>query len=41
MGKPCVSGCEALTVDRRTKAATLAGKPIKEGDLITIDGTSG
>jgi pyruvate,orthophosphate dikinase len=41
MGKPCVSGCEALKVDRRTKAATLAGTPIKEGDPITIDGTTG
>jgi pyruvate,orthophosphate dikinase len=41
MGKPCVSGCEALNVDNRTKTATLAGKPLKEGDLITIDGTAG
>jgi pyruvate,orthophosphate dikinase len=41
MGKPCVSGCEALKVDRRTKAATLAGRPLKEGDPITIDGTTG
>jgi pyruvate,orthophosphate dikinase len=41
MGKPCVSGCEALKVDRRTKAATIAGHPLKEGDPITIDGTTG
>ncbi len=41
MGKPCVSGCEALNVDNRTKTATLAGKPLNEGDLITIDGTTG
>ncbi len=41
MGKPCVSGCEALKVDRRTKTATLAGKELKEGDPITIDGTTG
>jgi pyruvate,orthophosphate dikinase len=41
MGKPCVSGCEALNVDNRTKTATLAGKPLNEGDLITIDGTAG
>lgn len=41
MGKPCVSGCEALHVDRRTKAATLAGATINEGDSITIDGTTG
>jgi pyruvate,orthophosphate dikinase len=41
MGKPCVSGCEALKVDRRSKSATLAGKPLNEGDIITIDGTNG
>ena len=41
MGKPCVSGCEALKVNRRNRTATLAGKPLKEGDQITIDGTSG
>jgi pyruvate,orthophosphate dikinase len=41
MGKPCVSGCEALKVDRRKRTATLAGKPLDEGDPITIDGTTG
>ncbi len=41
MGKPCVCGCEALKVDRRTKMATLAGQPIHEGDAITIDGSTG
>jgi pyruvate,orthophosphate dikinase len=41
MGKPCVSGCEALKVDRRTRTATLAGQPLNEGDEITIDGTTG
>ncbi len=41
MGKPCVSGCEALKVDRRNRTATLAGKPLAEGDHITIDGTTG
>jgi pyruvate,orthophosphate dikinase len=41
MGKPCVSGCEALRVSRREKKAILAGQPLNEGDYITIDGTSG
>jgi len=41
MGKPCVAGCEALQIDRRTKTATFAGKPLREGDWITIDGTTG
>jgi pyruvate,orthophosphate dikinase len=41
MGKPCVSGCDALKVDRRNRTATLAGQPLNEGDLITVDGTTG
>jgi pyruvate,orthophosphate dikinase len=41
MGKPCVAGCEALHIDRRAKTATFAGKPLREGDWITIDGTTG
>ena len=41
MGKPCVAGCEALNVERRTKTATIAGQPVREGDWITIDGTTG
>jgi pyruvate,orthophosphate dikinase len=41
MGKPCVAGCDALHIDRRTKSASFAGKPLREGDWITIDGTTG
>jgi len=41
MGLPCVSGCEALVIDERTHAATLAGEPLREGDPLTIDGTTG
>jgi pyruvate,orthophosphate dikinase len=41
MGKPCVSGCEALHVDRRNHTATIAGVTLKEGDWITVDGTTG
>ncbi len=41
MGTPCVAGCEALEIDRRAKTATLAGKPLNEGDWITIDGSTG
>src|SRR5581483_3956539 len=41
MGKPCVTGCEALTVDHRARTATLAGHELSEGDVITIDGTTG
>ncbi len=41
MGRPCVAGCEALVIDERTRTATIAGVPVKEGDHITIDGTTG
>jgi len=39
MGKTCVSGCGDLEV--RGKTATLAGKALKEGDWISLDGTLG
>jgi pyruvate,orthophosphate dikinase len=41
MGKSCVSGCDALTFDERAGTATLAGHVLREGDLLTIDGTAG
>ncbi len=41
MGKPCVTGCEALEVDRRNKAVTIGDKTLHEGDWLTIDGSTG
>jgi len=41
MGKPCVSGCEAIVIDDIRKEAVIAGETLREGDVITIDGTSG
>jgi pyruvate,orthophosphate dikinase len=42
MGKCCVAGCEELKVDEHAKtASTKAGFVIKEGDWISIDGTTG
>jgi pyruvate, orthophosphate dikinase len=41
MGKPCVAGCEALSVDAEKRMASLDGKQIVEGDVITIDGGTG
>ncbi len=41
MGKPCVAGCEALTVDVQAGTANLAGHVLHEGDVITIDGGTG
>ena len=39
MGKPCVAGCDDLTIDGNV--ATIAGRKLGEGDVITIDGGSG
>ena len=41
MGKPCVTGCEALTIDIRARTVEIAGHALREGDLITINGATG
>ena len=41
MGKPCVAGCEALSLDLKAKTASLNGHKLNEGDVITIDGGTG
>jgi len=41
MGKPCVCGCEALNIDYKEKKMTVGDLEIKEGDVITIDGSTG
>ena len=41
MGRPCVSGAGTLSIDAKTRVARVAGREIKEGDVITIDGASG
>ena len=41
MGKPCIVGCAALTVDAASQCAQLAGAAIKEGDWLSIDGEAG
>ena len=41
MGTCCVSGCGEIVVDYDKKQFTLAGKTIKEGDYISIDGSTG
>jgi pyruvate,orthophosphate dikinase len=41
MGKPCVAGCEALSLDADARTASLNGTTLKEGDTITIDGGVG
>ncbi|QFY90751.1 pyruvate, phosphate dikinase [Magnetovirga frankeli] len=41
MGKPCVAGAEGIQVDVQMRKAFIGESTISEGDLITIDGTSG
>ncbi len=41
MGKPCVAGAEGIHVDVQLREAFVGDTVLKEGDLITIDGTSG
>jgi len=41
MGKCCVVGAEAIAIDERRKTMTVAGKQFKEGDWITLEGSTG
>ncbi|HLG09270.1 MAG TPA: pyruvate, phosphate dikinase [Gaiellaceae bacterium] len=41
MGKPCVAGCEGLSIDHSTGVVTLGTHELRAGDVITIDGGSG
>lgn len=41
MGKPCVCGCEAIKVDYVKKEFSVGQLVIKEGELVSIDGSTG
>ena len=41
MGRPCVSGAGSLSIDNATRILRVAGRELREGDVITIDGASG
>ncbi len=41
MGRPCVSGAGSLSISAKDKVMKVGGREIREGDTITIDGTSG
>ena len=41
MGTCCVSGCGEINMNEEKKEFTLAGKTYHEGDIISIDGTTG
>ncbi len=40
-GLPCVAGCEGIRVDEGKKRFSVDGREIKEGEPISIDGTTG
>ncbi|MGC6512799.1 MAG: pyruvate, phosphate dikinase [Parvibaculales bacterium] len=41
MGRPCVSGAGSIQINMSNKTFTVAGREVKEGDIITIDGGKG
>src|SRR4030066_1850544 len=41
MGKCCVAGCTALNIEEKEKIMVLEPHVIREGDTITLDGTTG
>jgi pyruvate, orthophosphate dikinase len=41
MGKPCVAGCEGLSIDLKARTIKLGERELREGDTITIDGGRG
>ncbi len=41
MGKPCVSGCDAIHIDDLNRRASIGDTILHEGDVVTIDGGNG
>ncbi|UOF88933.1 pyruvate, phosphate dikinase [Fodinisporobacter ferrooxydans] len=41
MGKPCVCGCEQLSFDPENNCLWIGEQALKEGDWITVDGSTG
>jgi len=41
MGKPCIVGCEGIKIDKNGRRAIFGSYEIKEGTIITIDGSTG
>ena len=41
MGTCCVSGCGDIKIDEEAKTFTLGGETFKEGDFISLDGSTG
>ena len=40
-GKPAVVGCEAIDIDLTTRQLSVNGKVVKEGEWLSLDGTTG
>jgi pyruvate,orthophosphate dikinase len=41
MGKCCIAGCSELIIDEKAKTLKIGTTTLKEGDYLTLDGTSG
>jgi pyruvate, orthophosphate dikinase len=41
MGKPCVAGAEAISIDAAAGTMSVDGRTVREGEEITIDGSRG
>lgn len=41
MGKCCVAGCEAIQIDEKARTFSVNGRQAKEGDWVSLDGTTG
>jgi len=41
MGRPCVSGVGTLAIDAKNKVFRVAGREVREGDILTLDGSTG
>ncbi|MES2097380.1 MAG: pyruvate, phosphate dikinase [Pseudomonadota bacterium] len=41
MGRPCVSGAGTISIDTKARVMRCAGREVNEGDIITLDGSSG
>ncbi|MBB3911551.1 pyruvate, phosphate dikinase [Sphingomonas desiccabilis] len=41
MGRPCVSGAGSLSIDSRARVMRVGTREIREGDTLTIDGSTG
>ena len=41
MGRPCVSGASAVSIDMASRTLKIGDRDLREGDIITLDGTTG